>query len=144
MKFKTYKKNIDIVVPFYNEFKNLKTLIPKIIKSTSNFKQLNIRYIFINDGSTDDSDKIIKKYLKSKNFYLLKSKKKLGQTLSYKKYLKLFKSDFFIRIDSDNPIIIPININPMIFNIINERVFRISLSTKRESWMGCYHHQWII
>ena len=42
MKFKTYKKSIDIVIPFYNEFENLKILIPKIIKSTSNYKQFKI------------------------------------------------------------------------------------------------------
>tara|TARA_A100001011_G_scaffold392898_1_gene481474 strand:- start:2633 stop:3361 length:729 start_codon:yes stop_codon:yes gene_type:complete len=103
MKFKNNKKkNIDIVVPFYNEYKNLEILIPQIIKSTSNFNQFRIRYIFINDGSTDESEKVVKKYLNSKKFYLIDNKKKLGQTLSYKKYLKYFKSDFFIRIDSDN------------------------------------------
>ena len=102
MKFKNNKKKVDIVVPFFNECKNLKILIPQIIKSTSNFNQFRIRYIFINDGSTDDSEKVIKKYLKLKKFFLIKNKKKLGQTLSYKKYLEFFKSDFFIRIDSDN------------------------------------------
>lgn len=102
MKFKKNKKNVDIVIPFHNEFKNLKILIPQIIESTSNFKQFNIRYIFINDGSTDGSEKIVQKYLKSKKFNLIINKKKLGQTPSYKKYLQLFKSDFFIRIDADN------------------------------------------
>ena len=102
MKFKKNKKNIDIVIPFYNEFKNLKILIPQIIKSTSNFKKFKIRYIFINDGSTDGSEKIVQNYLKFEKFNLIINKEKLGQTLSYKKYLELFKSDFFIRIDADN------------------------------------------
>jgi glycosyltransferase involved in cell wall biosynthesis len=102
MQFKKNKKNIDIVIPFYNEFKNLKILIPQIIKSTSNFKKFKIRYIFINDGSTDGSEKIVQNYLKFEKFNLIINKEKLGQTLSYKKYLELFKSDFFIRIDADN------------------------------------------
>ncbi len=103
MKFKNNKKKtVDIVVPFFNEYQNLKILIPQIIKSTSNFKQFKIRYVFINDGSLDNSEKVVRKYLKSKKFYLINNKHNLGQTLSYKKYLEIFKSDFFIRIDSDN------------------------------------------
>ena len=52
------KKDISIIVPIYNAEKYLNKCIDSIINQTK--KELEI--ILINDGSTDNSETIIKKY----------------------------------------------------------------------------------
>lgn len=69
-------KNISIVVPCLNEEKNLWGLSAEIKK---NFKGLSYEVIFVDDNSTDNSEKILKKIIKkSKNFkaILLKTYKR--------------------------------------------------------------------
>ena len=97
------RKNVDLVVPFNNEYSNLQILVPKILKSIKKIKNYKFRLIFIDDGSVDNSFSVIKKYQKKyKNINLIKNSKKQGQTSCYKLYLKKFNSEFFIRMDSDN------------------------------------------
>tara|TARA_B110000196_G_C21029859_1_gene607046 strand:+ start:180 stop:896 length:717 start_codon:yes stop_codon:yes gene_type:complete len=97
------RKYIDIVIPFHNEYLNLKILLPKLYKVIKKIKQIKFRIIFINDGSSDNGQIFIKKFIKkNKNSYLLNNKKRFGQTYSYTKYLKNFKSEYFIRMDADN------------------------------------------
>ena len=55
---KVNKKDISIIVPIYNAEKYLNKCIDSIINQTK--KELEI--ILINDGSTDNSETIIKKY----------------------------------------------------------------------------------
>ena len=51
---------VSIIIPIYNSEKYLKQCLESIINQT--YK--NIEIICINDGSTDNSEKIIKDYLK--------------------------------------------------------------------------------
>ena len=53
---------VSIIIPIYNSEKYLKQCLESIINQT--YK--NIEIICINDGSTDNSEKIIKDYLKTK------------------------------------------------------------------------------
>ncbi len=56
--------NFSLVIPFYNEEKNIPFVIKslkKILKKTS-----EVEFILINNGSTDKSDKIFIKLLKNK------------------------------------------------------------------------------
>ena len=55
---KVNKKDISIIVPIYNAEKYLNKCIDSIINQSK--KELEI--ILINDGSTDNSENIIKKY----------------------------------------------------------------------------------
>ena len=58
--------NIDIVIPCYNENKNLE----KILKKIEGFKNLKyLKFILVNNGSTDNSfkNKKIIKFLKLDN-----------------------------------------------------------------------------
>ena len=50
-----------IVIPVYNEAKNLKILIPKIYKE---LKNREFEIIVIDDNSTDMTSKILKKFKK--------------------------------------------------------------------------------
>jgi glycosyltransferase involved in cell wall biosynthesis len=61
------KVKITIIVPFYNENKNLIETLKMILKQVS----LPDEIIFVNSGSTDNTSIIIKKYLKNYNLKLL-------------------------------------------------------------------------
>ena len=47
------------VIPVYNEYNKLNTLIDQIKKNS--FQVFNLQYLFINNGSTDSSDILLKK-----------------------------------------------------------------------------------
>ena len=61
-----------IVIPVYNEAKNLKILIPEIYRELKNRKY---EIIIVDDNSTDMTSKVIKKF-KKKNFHYLIRKDK--------------------------------------------------------------------
>ena len=63
-----------IVIPVYNEEKNLKILIPRIYQELKNRKY---EIIIVDDNSTDKTSKVIKKFKKKKNFrYLIRKDKR--------------------------------------------------------------------
>ena len=85
-----------IAIPSFNEEKNLK----KLIKNLNNYKNI----LIINDGSTDNTKKILKK-LKVKS---IAHKKNLGYEKTIEsgiKYFlkKRFKKIIFIDADGDHP-----------------------------------------
>ena len=62
-----------IVIPVYNEAKNLEILIPKIYKELKNIK---FELIIVDDSSNDSTSKILKK-IKKKNFtYIIRKKER--------------------------------------------------------------------
>ena len=99
---------IAIIVPFYNEKDNLPFFINEW-ESYLNFnKKLRNKFffIFINDGSTDDSLKQIKNNIKSLKFKII-SKKNTGHgdscRFGYNLIINKYKNfDYIIQIDSDN------------------------------------------
>ena len=63
-----------IVIPVYNEEKNLKILIPRIYQELKNRKY---EIIIVDDNSTDKTSKVIKKFKKKRNFrYLIRKDKR--------------------------------------------------------------------
>ena len=55
------RKSISIIFPIYNEAKRL----PNLFKNIKKNKKMS--YILVNDGSTDNSDKLIKNFIKNNN-----------------------------------------------------------------------------
>ena len=62
-----------IVIPVYNEGKNLQILVPRIYKVLKNIK---FELIIVDDKSNDDTTKILKKFKKKKFSSLSKEKRK--------------------------------------------------------------------
>ena len=96
--------NFSIVVPFFNEEKNLEILVPQLIKYLKKIKKKKFEVILVDDCSTDKSNLIAKN--KSKNskfikFKIIKLSKRGGQTGAFKKAFKLAKGKFIIRMDAD-------------------------------------------
>ena len=87
------EKNLLIIIPVYNEFDNIK-------KVYFNLKKKKYKVLFINDCSTDDTEK----FLKEKKIFFLKNKKQLGYEKTLLKGFnyainKNFK--FILSMDSD-------------------------------------------
>ena len=102
--------NFSVIVPFYNEEKNIQKLVDEIIHSIKDFKIFEI--ILINDASFDNTLKIIK-LLEQKypNFIrIINNSINIGQSFSLIKAIKSSKFDTIITLDGDgqnNPSDIP-------------------------------------
>ena len=62
---------VDIVIPFYNEEKNLIILCKELNRAIKSLKH-KYRIIFVDDGSTDSSYKIVFNSIKNIKFKILK------------------------------------------------------------------------
>ena len=90
---------VSVVMPVYNGERFLKDAIESILNQT--YK--NFEFIIVDDGSTDDSLKIIKEYQKKdKRIRLIENKKNLGQAKSLNKGLSLAKGKYYAKMDSDD------------------------------------------
>ena len=92
------KKDITIIVPIYNSEKYLKKCIDSLVNQTK--KELEI--ILINDGSTDNSEKIIKEYKDDRIKYIKNETQGIGITRNegiakaQGKYLMFIDSDDYL------------------------------------------------
>ena len=90
---------LSVIIPVFNTEKYIKKCLESVINQT--YK--NIEIIVINDGSTDNSDKIIQKYVKEypkKIKYVYQENK--GQAYSRNLGIKLSKGELITFVDSDD------------------------------------------
>ena len=86
-----------IVIPVYNEAKNLKILVPKIYKELKNFK---FELIIVDDNSNDDTSKILGNF-KHNNFQHIIRKKKRDLSKSCIDGFKKARFDNLVVMDGD-------------------------------------------
>lgn len=95
-------KDISIIVPIYNAEKYLNRCIDSLINQTK--EELEI--ILINDGSTDNSEKIIKEYNDKRIKYFKNKNQGIGKTRNFGiekttgKYIMFVDSDDYIEKDA--------------------------------------------
>ena len=89
-------KDISIIVPIYNQEKYL----DKCIKSIINQSKQEIEIILINDGSTDNSENIIKKYKDNRIKYIKTKNQGIGKTRNLG--IKKSNSKYIMFVDSDD------------------------------------------
>lgn len=95
-------KNIDeylvsVIVPVYNTERFLSECIERILNQTHK----NLEVILINDGSTDDSALICKKYLYDIRVKFI-DRMNLGLSQTRKEGIDLVKGEYFCNLDSDD------------------------------------------
>ena len=90
--------NFSLIIPCYNEGENLPILIKKYKKFLDNKKN---ELILINNGSTDHTNDILKKFLKIKNLRIIKIKKNIGFGNGLKKGFSAAKGDYLIYAHAD-------------------------------------------
>ncbi len=90
---------VSIIMPVYNAEEYLDSSISSILKQT--FK--NFEFIIIDDASTDNSLKIIKKYSKiDKRIKIIRNKKNLGLNASINKGFEIARGRYIARMDADD------------------------------------------
>lgn len=101
---KNKKKKICIISAFYNEEKNLRKFINNFDTTRSKLNKMGylIKLVLVNDGSYDNSIKIVKEMMETKKYIkLINFKKNYGQQLAIYCALKSEKADFYGALDSD-------------------------------------------
>ena len=63
--------SLSVILPTLNEEQNLKTLIPSIQNVLDNDTIKNYEILVIDDGSTDDSESLLKKFDNNIKFRLI-------------------------------------------------------------------------
>lgn len=91
-------KKISFLIPCYNEEKTIKKAIDKIVRLNISSKEI----IIIDNGSTDKSQSIIKKYKNKKNIKIILRKNNQGYGSSIKQAAKLSNSKYLFIHFSDN------------------------------------------
>ena len=100
--------SFSIIIPTYNEAENILDLIKEIRFSLKSYK--NYEILIIDDGSTDNTLKLLKNYKNKFFFNFIKNNKNIGQSFSILNGVKISKYDTIVTIDADgqnNPKDIP-------------------------------------
>ena len=104
MHLESKKLNLSIVIPVYNEIKYLKRFTQNL---TDAFKNENVEYIFVNDGSEDGSEEWLSNYIKEiknkniTNFKYINLNKNKGKGFALRKGSKISTGDYILYQDSD-------------------------------------------
>ena len=94
--------DISIIVPIYNASKYLKKCLDSLVNQTKK----ELEFILINDGSTDDSESIIKSYEDDRIKYFKRSNHGIGKTRNFGinkstgKYIMFLDSDDYLKADA--------------------------------------------
>ena len=96
-------KKISFIIPVFNEQKSLPELFSQILAIFSGkLKRYDYEIIFINDGSTDDSLKIIKNFKKNNSkIVIISFRKNLGKATALNEGFKKVKGDIVVTMDAD-------------------------------------------
>jgi len=93
--------NVSIVIPLYNEDESLNELYNKLVTVLKNEK-LSYEIIFIDDGSSDDSLKIlIELHSKDSNIKIYSFQKNYGKSAALSQGFKIANGDIVITMDAD-------------------------------------------
>ena len=90
---------LSIIIPVFNEADNIKFLVKKIKDCLKDYKY---EVLFINDGSLDNTEKIIEEIIKfDKRFVCINFKRNFGQTAALQAGFDYSKGEIIVALDGD-------------------------------------------
>lgn len=89
---------VSIVIPVFNAARHLKKIMYSLLHQTLT----NCEFIFVNDGSTDDSREIIEEYQKLDSRVQLYNQENKGVSSARNKGIQLAKGEFIAFVDADD------------------------------------------
>jgi len=96
------KKLISIVIPCYNEEKNIDKTIDAIENVASKLPKYEFEIIAVNDGSKDETWKVIKQYAKKyPNVIGINQMTNFGQSMAYQAGFDASSGDYLITVSAD-------------------------------------------
>ena len=96
------KKTITIIIPIFNEEKNIPVLFSRLEKVRNSIQNLKFRYLFINDGSNDKSFDILTEISFNNSFVsVISFTRNFGHQNALSCGLEHSDSDYVVTIDSD-------------------------------------------
>lgn len=96
------KERIDIVIPVFNEEQCLEELLRRLLLLKDDLNELDMRLIFVNDGSKDETPNILKKYSEKKNFIkVINFSRNFGHQIAVTAGLDFADADYIAIIDAD-------------------------------------------
>jgi glycosyltransferase involved in cell wall biosynthesis len=102
MVMKKSKKTISIVVPCYNEEKMIPLFYDAIKEEEEKMDYVNFEYIFVNDGSKDNTLKELKKIAKKdKRVHYISFSRNFGKEAAMYAGLSYSKGDYVTIMDAD-------------------------------------------
>ena len=110
---------ISVIIPIYNTEKYLKECLNSIINQT--LKEIEI--ICINDGSTDNSLKILEEYAQKDKRITILNQKNSGSAIARNKAISIAKGEYLSFIDSDD--YIDLSYLEKMYNATNNRACEI-------------------
>lgn len=94
--------NLSVIIPTYNEEKRIGETLNRIVSYLSQKYGDNYEIIVVDDGSIDETLKVIKQYpLASKKIRILVNEKKMGKGYSVRKGMLLAEGDYLLFTDAD-------------------------------------------
>ena len=98
--------SISIIFPFYNEESRLNQCFKDINAFNKNNKKKDKEYIFVDDGSNDNSLKLVKHFINKQNnkkvkYKLISIKKNTGKGFALKKGVLAAKKKWILTLDTD-------------------------------------------
>tara|TARA_B100000900_G_scaffold349569_1_gene315770 strand:- start:3780 stop:4505 length:726 start_codon:yes stop_codon:yes gene_type:complete len=128
--------NISIIIPLYNEEERLKKNLPAIDIFLKKNKSKKVELLFVSDGSTDNTNKIIENFINknSKKFKLnfIKYKKNIGKGFAVKSGVLAAKNEWILICDAD------LSVHPNQFITWKKNNFLIS---KNYAFFGSRDHE---
>jgi len=114
--------NFSIIIPIFNESKNIEKLINEIYHHLYNFN--NFEIIIVNDGSTDDTQLILKKIKQEHQINIVNLPKKNGQSFAIRQGALNAKNNILITIDGDGQNN-PADIEKLLFFFVKKKIFSL-------------------
>jgi len=95
----TRKYSVSVLIPAYNEEDSIKGTVEAVLKS--DYKNI-LEIIVINDGSTDNTRKIVEGVMKKNKLVKILNKKNSGKADSINQALKIAKGELVVIMDADS------------------------------------------
>ena len=95
-------KQVTILVPVYNEAENLAPFLEETSQAVSTLSEFSFSYLFVNDGSSDDTLLKLRKYAEDKeNISYLSFSRNFGKEAAIYAGLQHAEGDYVILVDGD-------------------------------------------
>jgi glycosyltransferase involved in cell wall biosynthesis len=98
---KSSKPIVNLIIPVHNEAQNISWFFDKLTAATSELKDYDFNFIFVDDGSTDESLNIIKKLASNKSVKYVSFSRNFGKEAATSAGLEIAEGDAAIMIDAD-------------------------------------------